>query len=101
MVSNGHFSLKYLCIYFPLCWVFVAAWTFLQSRCAGFAWRGFSCCAAGAVGRVGFSSCGSQALERRLSTCGAWAWLLLGTWDLPRPGMQSMSRALGQQILYH
>ena len=41
---------------------------------------GFSCCGARALGvqasvavACGLSSCGSQALERRLSSCGAWA----------------------------
>ena len=41
---------------------------------------GFSCCGAWALGAwasvvvaCGLSSCGSQALERRLSSCGAWA----------------------------
>ena len=27
-------------------------------------------------GLSGFSNCGTQALERRLSSCGAWAWLV-------------------------
>ena len=31
------------------------------------------CCGARALGRTGFSSCGLWALERRLSSCGAWA----------------------------
>ena len=35
---------------------------------------------------MGVSSCGSWALEHRLSSCGAWAELLRGMWDLPRPG---------------
>ena len=41
---------------------------------------GFSCCRARALGTWasvavahGFSSCGSRALERRLSSCGVWA----------------------------
>ena len=41
---------------------------------------GFSCCRAQALGMWasvvvarGLSSCGSQALECRLSSCGAWA----------------------------
>ena len=41
---------------------------------------GFSCCGARALGlwasvvvACGLSSCGSRALERRLSSCGAWA----------------------------
>ena len=43
---------------------------------------------------VGFSSCSSQALERRLRRCGAGASLLHGTWDLPRSETGSMSPTL-------
>ena len=31
---------------------------------------------------------------RRLSSCGSWAQLLRGMWDLPRPGLEPMSPAL-------
>ena len=31
---------------------------------------------------------------RRLSSCGSWAQLLRGMWDLPRPGLQPVSPAL-------
>ena len=31
---------------------------------------------------------------RRLSSCGTWAQLLRGMWDLPRPGLEPMSLAL-------
>ena len=31
---------------------------------------------------------------RRLSSCGSWAQLLRGTWDLPRPGLEPVSPAL-------
>ena len=30
----------------------------------------------------------------RLSSCGSWAQLLCGMWDLPRPGLKPMSPAL-------
>ena len=30
---------------------------------------------------------------RRLSSCGSWAWLLRGMWDLPRPGLEPVSPA--------
>ena len=43
---------------------------------------------------MGFSSCSSQALEHRLSSCGAWAKLLHGMWDLPGPGIEPVSPAL-------
>ena len=31
---------------------------------------------------------------RRLSSCGSWAHLLHGMWDLPRPGLEPVSPAL-------
>ena len=37
--------------------------------------------------RTGFSSCDSQALEHRLSSCGARAELLLHMWGLPGAGV--------------
>ena len=48
---------------------------------------------------MGFSSCGSRALERRLSSCGAWAQLLHGMWEFPRPGLEPMSPALAGGFL--
>ena len=67
---------------------------------------GFSCCGARALGAwasvvvaCGLSSCGSQAVERRLSSCGAWAYLLHGMWDLPGPGLEPMSPALAGGFL--
>ena len=47
----------------------------------------------------GLSSCGSQDLERRLSSCGAWASLLRGMWDLPGPGLEPVSPALAGRFL--
>ena len=41
-----------------------------------------------------FSSCGSHALELRLSSCGARAQLSRGMWDLPGSGIEPMSPAL-------
>ena len=49
--------------------------------------------------RAGFSSCGSWALERRLSSCGTWASLLCDMWDLPGPGLEPMSPALAGRFL--
>ena len=48
---------------------------------------------------AGFSSCGSRALEHRLSSCGAWALLLHDMWDLPGPGLEPMSPALAGGFL--
>ena len=47
----------------------------------------------------GLSSCGSRALERRLSSCRAWAQLLHSMWDLPRPGIEPTSPALAGGFL--
>ena len=47
---------------------------------------------------AGFSSCGSWAPEHRLSSCGARAQLLHGTWDLPRPGPEPVSPALAGRL---
>ena len=50
--------------------------------------------------QTGFSSCGSWALECRLSSCGTkQAQLLRGMWDLPRPGLEPMSPALAGGFL--
>ena len=47
----------------------------------------------------GLSSCGSQALERRLSSCGSRVQLLRGMWDLPGPGIEPVSSALAGGFL--
>ena len=67
---------------------------------------GFSCCGARALGvqasvvvACGLSSCGSWALEGRLSSCGARAQLLRGMWDLPRQGLEPLSPALAGRFL--
>ena len=41
----------------------------------------------------GLNSCGSQVLEHRLNSCGAWAQLLYGFWDLPGSGIEPVSPA--------
>ena len=67
---------------------------------------GFSCCRAQALGAMasvfvarGLSSCGSQALEHRLSNCGAWALLLRSMWDLPRLELKLVFPALAGRFL--
>ena len=37
---------------------------------------------------------GHRLQTRRLSSCGSWAQLLHGMWDLPRPGLEPVSPAL-------
>ena len=39
----------------------------------------------------GLSGYGSRALEHRLSSCGSQAYLLRGMWDLPGPGLETVS----------
>ena len=67
---------------------------------------GFSCCRAQALGARasvvvahGLSRCGSWALERRLSSCGAQTQFLGGMWDLPGPGLEPMSPAFAGRFL--
>ena len=47
----------------------------------------------------GFSYCGARALEHRLSSCGARAFLLRGMWDLPGLGLELVSPALAGGFL--
>ena len=105
----------YLFIYFWLHWVFIAARGLslvaasgATLRCSAWASHcgGFSCCRAWALGSwtsvavaCGLSSCGSWALERRLSSCGAQAQLVCGMCDLPRPGLEPVSPALAGGFL--
>ena len=97
-----------------LCWVFVSTrWVSLvaasrgySSLCAGFSlwWllllRSMALGAqASVVAAHGLRSCGSQALECRLSSCGTWTSSLRSMWDLPRPGMEPVSPALAGGFL--
>ena len=95
----------YVFIYLWLCWVLdavrglslvEASGGYSSLRCAGFSLRWLLLL--WSVG-MGFRSCGCRALERRLSSCGAWAWLLHGMWDLPGPGLEPASPALGGGLL--
>ena len=63
--------------------------------------RGLSSCGAWASVVVAheLSSCGLQALERRLSSCGARAELLHGMWGLPGPGIEPVSPVLAGRFL--
>ena len=70
-----------------------------SSRCVGVSWWGLLLLWSTGSRRVGFSSCGSQALERRLSSCGAKASLLRSMWDLPGPGLEPVSPALAGGFL--
>ena len=72
----------YKFIYFWLCWVIVdacrlsldaASGGYSSLRCAGFSLRWLLLLWSTGSRCVGFSSCGSRAPERRLSSCGARA----------------------------
>ena len=97
--------LTILFIYFNfwLYWVFIVAKVFLelqqegtalQLQCAGLPlwWLLSLQSMSSRAGRL--SSCGSQALEHKLSSCGEWAQLLCSRWDLPRSGIEPVSPAL-------
>ena len=98
----------YLFIYFWLSWVFVAvhglslvaaSWGYSWLRCMGFSLQWLLLLRGMGSRCGGFSSCGSWALERRLSSCGSRAQLLHGMWDLPRPGIEPVSPALAGGFL--
>ena len=71
----------------------LGAWASVVAACR------LSSCSAWALGPAGFSSCGTWALECRLSSCGARAQLFRGTWDLPGPGIEPVSSALAGGFL--
>ena len=71
-------------------------WGLLELWCAGCG--GFACCRAQSRA-CAFSSCGSRALERWLSGCGARAQLLCSVWDPPGSGFKSVSPALAGGFL--
>ena len=54
---------------------------------------GFSCCRAQAPGTQA-----SVVVAHSLRSCGPWAQLLLGMWDLPGPGMEPVSPALAGRV---
>ena len=78
----------------------------LGLRCCMWA---FSSCCAWASHCSGFSRCRAQlqssqpsvAAAHRLSSCGAQAQLLWGTWDTPRPGIEPVSPTLEVRGLHH
>ena len=95
-------------IYFWLRWVFVAArglslvaasGGYSSLRCAGFSLRWLLLLRSTGSRRAGFSSCGSRAPERRLSSCGPRALLLRGMSDLPGPGLEPVCPELAGRFL--
>ena len=92
-----------------LCTGFLQLWRAGATlRCGAWASHcgGFSCCRAWAQGAWvsvvvarGLSSCGSRALEHRLSSCSARAQLLYSMWDLPGLGLEPVSPVLAGGFL--
>ena len=68
-------------------------------RWAGFSLRWLLLLQSTGSRHAGFSSCGSQALERRLSSCGTRALLLRDMWDPPGPGLEPVPPALAGGFL--
>ena len=82
ITRNYAFFFKHLFIYVWLHWVFVAvrglslvasSGGYSSLWCVGFSLRWLLLLQSTGSRHVGFSSCGSGALERRLSSCGTWA----------------------------
>ena len=85
-----------LFIYFWLGWVFVC--------CVGFSLVAASG-GSSLVAIRGLLPAVDSLVELRLwssssSSCGSWAYLLQGMWDLPGPGIEPMSPALAKWVLY-
>ena len=98
-----------LFIYFWLHWVFVAVRGLSlvaesggssSLRCAGFSLRWLLLLRSMGSRHAGFSSCGSRALEHRLSSCGARAWLLRGMWELTGGFLTTVSPGKSQKSPY-
>ena len=77
----------------------VASRGYSSLRCVGFSLRWLLLLHSMGSRSVGFSSCGSWALERRLSSCGPQVYLLCGMWDLPGPGIEPVSPTLAGRFL--
>ena len=78
-----------------------ASGSYSSLRCAGFSLQWLLLLWSTGSRRAGFSSCGSWALESRLSSCGTQAYLLRGMWDLPGPGLEPIVPCFGRWILNH
>ena len=110
MIGRLFFFNKFIYYYyFWLHWVFVAVHGFSlvaasggysSLRRAGFSLRWLLLLRSMGSRCVGFSNCGTWALERGLSSCGTRAQLLRGMWDLPGPGLKPAS-CIGRWILNH
>ena len=87
-----------------LLWVFVAVCRFSLVVEGG----SIFCCSAWTSYSGGFPCCGAEVLGRQasgvvargLSSCGTWAWLLQGVWNLPGPGIEPAFSALACGFLF-
>ena len=77
----------------------VASGGYSLLRCAGFSLRWLLLLWSMGSKQVGFSSCGSWSLERRLSSNGTRAQLFCDMWDPPGPGLEPVSPALTRRFL--
>ena len=83
------FFKKIFCVW--LCWVFGAMQAFAVSRGYSLVMHGLLIVVASLVGGTGSRACrlrqfwhvGSVVVAPRLSSCGPWAQLLCGMWDIP------------------
>ena len=73
--------------------VVAASGGYSSLQCVGFSLRWLLLLQSMGSRHAGFHSCGSRALECRLSSCGARASLLHGLWELPRLGLEPLSPA--------
>ena len=88
---TGSYLFIYFYIYFWLCWVFVSVWGLSPVVASG----GHSSSRCAGLFTIAASLVAEHRLQmRRLSSCGSWAQLLRGIWDLPRPGLEPVSPAL-------
>ena len=102
------FNEFYLFFYFCQRWVFIAGhglslivvsqW-FFSCKSTGFSLRQLLSLGSTGCRARGLSDRSSRVLERRLSSCGAWAKLLHGVWNLPGPGIRPVSPALAGRFL--
>ena len=91
-----------LFFFFWLHWVFVAVYRLSLVAVQRLLIAGASLVAslrAQAPRNMGFSSCGSQALEPRFIGCGLWDQLPCSMWDLPGRGIEPMPLTLQGRFL--
>ena len=110
LLMGAQRSLFFFLFIFWLHWVFVAACGlslvaasggYSSLWCVGFSLRWLLLLRSTGSRHTGFSSCGSQPLEHRLSSCGAQTQLLHGMWDPPGPGIEPVSLCTGKWTLNH